>query len=130
MDVVQDFLNARREKRNEDAAALLHENASLGSVWGYQSGPAKTSEFLKDERFFRDRSYLNASKLQKIDENTYQRVFWFERMVHEYTDRWGHPFPHRWREVYFVKDGKIALVSCFRQPASMFDWKPFRLLWN
>jgi hypothetical protein len=130
MDTVNEFLSARREKRNEDAAGLLHPNAALGSVWGYQSGSSNTAEFLSDERFFHDRGYLQSAKLEKIDDNTFQRRFWFFRNVSECTDSPGTLFPHRWREVYFVKDGKISAVTCFRQPCSPWDFKLFRWFWN
>ncbi len=128
MDVVEQFLAARREKRGEDAHAFLDPKATLGTVWGYQE-PQHTKMYLRDENEFVWRSYLSCkSWMKQIDENTVMRVFHFNRNIHDHNDSYGW-WIHKWREVYFVKDGKIQLVSCFRQPHSIWDFWLFNSLW-
>uniref|UniRef100_A0A7S1QHU3 Uncharacterized protein n=1 Tax=Neobodo designis TaxID=312471 RepID=A0A7S1QHU3_NEODS len=127
MELVQEFLRARAEKRGDDAAAMLHDNASLGTVWGYHTGTANFTEFLKDEPHFTKRGYLKSAmnpKITKIDDNTFMRTYHFNRWVG--LEQSGTPiqsvWPHKWRETFFVKDNKLALVTCSRQPTSVWDF--------
>jgi hypothetical protein len=128
MELVQQFIRARMEKRGDDAATMLHENASLGTVWGYHTGAENFTEFLKDEPHFTKRYYLSKPPvLKQIDENTIMRTYNFNRWVgSDFTDApIGYLWPHKWREVYFVKDNKLSLVTCSRQPTSFWDFVLF-----
>lgn len=126
MDVVATFLEARRDRQGLKAASLVHPNATIGSVWGYHQGVAKTRMFLRDEQDFLDRGYVDKlTPLTKIDDNTYMRTFVFDRHLNDYSGHWIVP---KWREVYFVKDGRISFVHCSRQPNNI--WDVFRIWRN
>ena len=124
MDIVAQFLTARAEKRAEDAIALIHPNLTLGSVWGYRTGGAESAEFLRDEQYFHNRNHVEGpTKITQLDETTFQRTYYYNKNVLDFSDAFGERwFPAKFREVYFVKDGKINFVSCLRQPSSIFDF--------
>ena len=124
--VVEQFLKARCDGRGAEAAALLHPKASLGTVWGYHTGEKNCTNFLVDEQRFYNREYVERQfALKKIDDNTYMRKFHFYRNVREWTDAPRWLWTHKWRETFFVKDGKIDFVHVSRQPAGIFDVLPF-----
>ena len=111
MEVVKEFLRLRREKEHAEAAEMLTEGATLGTVWGYQHGKAKYLKYLADEPRFAHRKYLHDDVITKIDDNTYTRYFGFNRGMSEYP---LFKIP-QYREIFFLKDDKIRLVSCSRQ---------------
>lgn len=130
METVEKFLAARRDGRTDDAVAMLAPGATVASIWGYQHGE-KAQEFLRDEPAFQRREYLTGpSFLKAVDENTVMRTFHFDKNIFEYTDTWSRMyFPHKYREVYYVKDGQIRLVTCSRQNASLWNFVLFNRWW-
>ena len=117
MDVVQEFLRLRREGNSEGAMSLLSPGACVGAPWGGMKYGDNVSTFLRDEPGFVRKGYLADVPIEKIDENTFQRQFKFDRGMGEYGNGgyWFGILPV-WREVYFVQDGKIRLVTSNKQP--------------
>jgi hypothetical protein len=111
MEVVQAFIKARRAKEHAAASDMLSETASLGSVWGYQHGKKEYGKFLKDEGGFSRREHLDCDVITKLDDNTFMRYFRYNRGMSEQP---LYRVP-QYRELYFIKDGKIRCVSCSRQ---------------
>jgi hypothetical protein len=118
MEIVEKFLKCRRDRNVECAEELLDANATLGSPWGYHHGPKEYHQFLADEVHFDKRGYLyDGSALERIDDNTFQRKYQYDRGMAEYPP-YHSPY---YREMYFVKDGKLRFVSCAKQNL-MIPW--------
>ena len=119
MEVVEEFLSLRRAGKGAEAAKLLAPNAAVGSPWGGLRYGDNVVEYLKDEGSFVKRGYLNPVPIEKIDDNTFQRQFTWDRGMFEHGNlgfwwlQWNLP---KWREMYFVKDGQIRLVIANKQP--------------
>lgn len=118
MDTVSEFVRLRREGKVDEAITLLAPNASLGAPWGGQRYGENVKEFLRDEVSFVKKGYLRDCPVEKIDDNTYQRKFQWDRGMFEYGNS-GTPLSinlPKWREMYFLQDGKIRLVVSSKQP--------------
>jgi hypothetical protein len=128
MDVVVKFLEARRRGDHDTAIGMMQKNALLGSPWGYRYGDSEYVEFLKDEVKFRFRGYLDDVPIQEVAPNTFQRKFEYDKGFHQQQHMRSHYWTNSWlswfpimranmyfRECYFVEDGKIKLVTCFKQ---------------
>jgi hypothetical protein len=117
MEVVSEFLRLRRDGKGEQAAGMLAENASVRCPWSRILSGDAARKLICDETSFVKRDYLDhTEKIEQIDANTFQRVYKFE--IRD-CERVTSP---RYRETYFVSDGKIRLVTCHKQPARSF-WK-------
>lgn len=92
---------------------MITPNATLGTVWGHHHGTEAIAQFLTDEANFARRSYLKDYEVTKCDDGTYQRKFYYNRGMTDFRGNTWSPFPS-FREIYFVKDGKIRCVVCFR----------------
>jgi hypothetical protein len=118
LQVVRTFVEKRNLKDVAGAMEFLTPNAFLGSPWGYHTGKEKIERFLKHEGSFLSRTYLDPSiAISKIDDGTYQRVYRYQSHMGAYRgpgllNVFGGV---KYRELYFVKDGKIRLVTCFKQ---------------
>lgn len=113
MEVVEDFLRLRREGKGEEAYALLAPGASMGCPWGGMHHGDRVHDLLKDEARFFKKGYLDPVAIEKIDEGTFQRKFKWDRGMGEYGNsgfRYFGVLP-MWRELYFVREGKIELVT-------------------
>lgn len=117
MEVVQEFLRLRREGKSDEAIDLLATDACFSAPWGGMKYGDNVRLFLRDEPTFVRKGYLTNVPVEKIDENTFQRQFKFDRGMFEYGNGgyWFGILPV-WREIYFVKDGKIRLVTANKQP--------------
>lgn len=113
MDIVDKFLQCRRNRDAECAIELLDDQATLGSPWGYSHGKEEYTRFLRDEIRFDKREYLTnqPTKVSRIDDSTFQRKYQYDRGMAEYPP-YHSPY---YREVYLVKDGKIRFVGCSKQ---------------
>lgn len=113
MEVVEEFLRLRRDGRGEDAYQMLSPGASFSCPWGgMQHGP-RVHSLLVDEARFLKKGYLDPVPVEQIAENTYQRMFKWDRGMFEFGNG-GYAYFRRlplWRELYFIKDGKITLVT-------------------
>ncbi|CUG59000.1 Hypothetical protein, putative [Bodo saltans] len=116
MEVVEEFLRLRREGRGDDAIQLLAPNAAVASPWGGMRYGSSVTEYLKDESTFVKKGFLDNVPIQKIDENTFQREFTWDRGMFEYGNFGFISHLPKWREMYFVKDGQIRLVTANKQP--------------
>lgn len=129
MDVVSKFLECRRIKDSDGAISCLEQEALLGSPWGYRYGEKEYKEFLADEKGFTFRSYVdNKYQLTEVAPNVFQRKFEYDKGIHQHQHQrshyftgffWWLPIMRRcsyYRECYWVRDGKIKMVTCFMQP--------------
>jgi hypothetical protein len=117
MEVVEEFLQLRRDGKGEEAYAMLAPGASMGCPWGGMHHGQRIHDLLMDESRFAKKGYLDSVPIEKIDEGTYQRKFQWDRGMGEYGNS---GFRHvgilpTWRELYFVRDGKIQLVTADKQ---------------
>ncbi|KAG5498150.1 hypothetical protein JIQ42_02954 [Leishmania sp. Namibia] len=113
MEVVEEFLRLRREGKGEEAYQLLAPDASMGCPWGGMHHGRRIYDLLMDESRFAKKGYLDPVPIEKIDDGTYQRKFQWDRGMAEFGNS-GYRFLGvlpRWRELYFVRDGKINLVT-------------------
>ncbi|KAK7197460.1 hypothetical protein NESM_000694600 [Novymonas esmeraldas] len=113
MEVVEEFLRLRREGKGDEAYQLLAPGASMGCPWGGMHHGPRIHDLLRDEARFSRKGYLDSVPIEKIDEGTYQRKFKWDRGMSEYGNsgyRYLGILP-TWRELYFVRDGKIGLVT-------------------
>ncbi|GET89917.1 hypothetical protein, conserved [Leishmania tarentolae] len=113
MEIVEEFLRLRREGKGEEAYELLAPGASMGCPWGGMHHGSRVKDLLRDETRFGKKGYLDPVAIEKIDEGTYQRKFQWDRGMAEFGNS-GYRFLGvlpMWRELYFVRDGKIGLVT-------------------
>ncbi|CCW68788.1 unnamed protein product [Phytomonas sp. Hart1] len=113
MQVIEEFLRLRREGKGEEAYQLLAPGASFGCPWGGMHHGKRIRELLTDERNFVRKGYLNSVPIEKIAEGTFQRKFKWNRGMEEHGN-YGLEFfflMPLWREIYFVENGKIKLVT-------------------
>lgn len=131
MDVVQQFLEARRQHDVDAAIDLISPNASISFPWGGQrSGPA-AREYIRNEATFSHKEYLSSSvEIKEVAPNTFQRLYkWDKSQLETYNSgvdwanrlRNGSGLP-TYREVYFVRDGKIAHVATNKDPMTKSLW--------
>lgn len=118
MEAVEEFLRLRREGRGEEAFQMLSAGASFACPWGGMHHGPRVHELLVDEARFVKKGYLNPVPIEQIAENTFQRKFQWDRGVLEGGNGgWvSSCWLPMWRELYFVKDGKIALVTSDKLP--------------
>ena len=136
MEVVNQFLEARRKGDVSAALGYLEPTATLAGPWGYQNGEAAYTQFLNDEKKFLHRQYLEPVPIKQVAPDTYQRMFEYDKgMTHHHFGRshYGNtgfgPLDYflknylpllrpcgYYREVYWIKDDKVRMVTCFRQP--------------
>lgn len=119
METVKEFLRLRQEKQGAAAAAMVHPNASVGGCWGYHHGAGEFVPYLREEERFTDRTFLHMGELKQVDENTVMRIYQYQRPINPKLFYYG--VAPRWREVYYVKEGQIKGVSCFRQEITPWD---------
>lgn len=117
MEVVEEFLQLRRDGKGEEAYAMLAPGASMGYPWGGMHHGQRIHDLLMDESRFVKKGYLDPVPIQMIDEGTYQRKFQWDRGMGEFGNS---GYAHlgilpTWRELYFVRDGKIELVTADKQ---------------
>nr|CCC95342.1 unnamed protein product [Trypanosoma congolense IL3000] len=117
MDVVEKFLSLRREGRGEEAYRMLAPGAAMGCPWGGMHYGENVRNFLKDEARFTRKGYLDPVSIEKIDENTFQRKFRWDRGMYEYGNSGfkGLGILPMWREIYFVDEKGIRLVTANKQ---------------
>ncbi|CAJ1028432.1 hypothetical protein, conserved [Leishmania lindenbergi] len=85
----------------------------MGCPWGGMHHGERIHDLLIDEARFAKKGYLESVPIEKLDEGTYQRKFKWDRGMAEYGNS-GYRFLGvlpMWRELYFVRDGKISLVT-------------------
>lgn len=124
MEVVEEFLQLRRDGLGEKAYSLLAPGASLGCPWGGMHHGNRVHDLLVDEARFVKKGYLDPVPIEKIDEGTYQRKFRWDRGMGEYGNggfRWLGILP-TWRELYFVQDGRIQLVTADKLLRNRSPW--------
>lgn len=113
MEAVEKFLSLRRSGQGDEAFALLSSGASLGCPWGGMHRGDRVRELLHEESKFVKKGYLNDVCIERLGEDTFQRIFKWDRGMGEGGNSgffgWG--ALSLWREVYYVKDGKIRLVT-------------------
>ena len=116
-EVVQDYLNHRRNGDVDAALALIADGASISSIWGnYYTGTAVVKQFLHDEQAFNNKDHLQVeAPLVEIGENTFMRKYVFKRKIMEYC------LPYDWREIYMVKDGQITCNTTMRSHYSFTE---------
>lgn len=97
----------------ESAFACLAPGASIGCPWGGMHRGERCQEVLLEEAKFVKKGYLDDVPIQQIDDYTFQRVFKWDRGMGERGNSgfWGMSFLPLWREVYYVNDGRIRLVT-------------------
>ncbi|SCU70826.1 uncharacterized protein TEOVI_000240100 [Trypanosoma equiperdum] len=124
MDVVENFLSLRREGRGEEAYKMLAPGAAMGCPWGGMHHGETVQELLRDETRFVKRGYLDHVPIEKIDENTFQRKFKWDRGMSEYGNSGfkGVGILPVWREIYFVDNGSIRLVTANKQLKNRSLW--------
>lgn len=125
MDVVEDFLAARRAGRVEDAIDLVAENATLSFPWGGRRSGESIKHHLRNEAAFARKEYLSSSvEIKEVAEGTYQRVYKWDKGQYENHNSglgWftrlqgGYNLP-TYREIYFVRNGKIAHMVNNKDP--------------
>lgn len=130
MEAVEKFLALRRSGDGEAAFACLSRGASLGSPWGGMHRGPRVHDFLTNEPRFVKRGYLEDVPIQRVDENTYQRTFTWDRGMGERgnTGYWGFGSLPKWREVYYVQDGHIRLVTAEKLRTSRNIWAFLRFI--
>ncbi|KAG8347315.1 hypothetical protein ERJ75_001195000 [Trypanosoma vivax] len=124
MEVVEKFISLRREGRGEDAYAMLAPGAAIGCPWGGMHYGDNVRKLLIDETRFVRKGYLDPVPLVEIDKNTFQRKFKWDRGMYEYGNSGfkGFGILPVWREVYFVENGKIRLVTADKQLKNRSLW--------
>lgn len=124
MEVVEKFLALRREGRGAEAYELLAPGASMGCPWGGMHYGENVRDLLNDEAKFAKKGYLDSVPIEKIDENTFQRKFKWDRGMHEYGNSGfkGLGVLPTWREIYFVDNGRIRLVTANKQLKNRSLW--------
>ncbi|KEG13321.1 hypothetical protein DQ04_01071020 [Trypanosoma grayi] len=124
MEVVEEFLSLRRQGDGEKAYEMLAPGAAMGCPWGGMHHGENVQGLLKDESRFVKKGYLDPVPIEKIDENTFQRKFQWDRGMYEYGNCGykGIGILPTWREVYFVSNGKIRLVTANKQPRNKSIW--------
>ncbi len=98
---------------------MLLPNAAMSNPWSGKLFGPQVHEYLRDEPKFFVQSHLATGTLSKIDENTVQRLYQFDRLVAERGNVYkmlGNLSLPRWREIYYLKDGKIRCVTCNKEP--------------
>ena len=119
MEVVEQFLALRRAGKTAEAQDMILPNAAVGNPWSGMIFGNDVHTYLQDEPKFHVQSHLVLGELSKIDENTIQRKYQFDRLIAErgnmfkWLGNWSLPL---WREVYYIKDGKIRGVTITREP--------------
>lgn len=138
MDVVEQFLEARRHGNASEAIDLVAPNASLSFPWGGLRNGESAKNYLQNEASFAHKQYLSSSvQIKEVAPNTFQRIYkWDKCQLETYSSGWmfgnkllgGKGLP-TYREVYFVRDGKIAHVATNKDPArkSFYDLITFNL---
>lgn len=113
MDTIQHFLDCRRKGMADEAFACLAPGASFGCPWGGMHRGDRCHEVLLEEPKFVMKGYLKDVPLKKIDDRTFQRVFKWDRGMAERGNSgfWGIGSLPLWREVYYIKDDQIRLVT-------------------
>lgn len=113
MNVIQKFLDLRRNGEGEAAYACLAPGASIGCPWGGMHRGDRVREILNEESKFVKKGYLDDVPIQQLDEMTFQRTFKWDRGMAERGNSgfWGLGVLPTWREVYYVKDGQIRLIT-------------------
>ncbi|CCW62455.1 unnamed protein product [Phytomonas sp. EM1] len=113
MQIVEEFLRLRSEGKGEEAYQLLAPGASFGCPWGGMHHGKRVRELLADEKNFVKKGYLDVVPIEEIAEGTFQRKFKWDRGMEESGNlgRWYFRLLPNWREIYFVEDGKIKLVT-------------------
>jgi hypothetical protein len=126
METVEQFLALRRAGKTAEATAMLWPNAAMGIPWSSMLYNNEVLEYLKDEPSFFVQSHLKTGTLTKIDENTIQRVYTYDRLIHEAGNsiKWLGNTPV-YREIYAIKDGRIRNVMCSREPRNTSLWRLF-----
>ncbi|KAF8281070.1 hypothetical protein TcG_06865 [Trypanosoma cruzi] len=129
MEVVEKFLALRRDGHGEEAYEMLAPGAALGCPWGGMHHGENVLELLRDEARFVKKGYLDPVPIEKIDENTFQRKFKWDRGMFEYGNSGfkGLGILPTWREIYFVDNGKIRLVTSDKQLKNRSLWHTFGL---
>eukprot|EP00796_Vickermania_ingenoplastis_P008623 gene8623-6055_t len=113
MEVVERFLTHRRNGDGEAAYACLAPGAAMGCPWGGMHRGDRVHEVLQSESQFVKKGYLDEVPIKQLDEMTFQRTFQWDRGMTErgnYGVSWFRNLPV-WREIYYVKDGQIRLVT-------------------
>lgn len=125
MNTIQYFLDCRRSGNGEAAFSCLAPGASVGCPWGGMHRGDRCREILVEESKFVKKGYLDNAPIQQIDDNTFQRLFKWDRGMSERGNSgfWGLRSLPLWREVYYVKDGSIRLVTVdkLRKKRSFFS---------
>lgn len=123
MDVVESFLHARRCGNANGALELVAPNASISFPWGGLRSGQHVQHYLRNETTFAHKEYLSSSvEIKEVAENTFQRVYKWDNAS---TGPHNNSMPYKifggkmlptFREVYFVRDGKIAHVATNKDP--------------
>lgn len=113
MDIVQKFLELRRSGKGEAAYSCLAPGAAFGCPWGGMHRGERVREVLTSEPHFVKKGYLDDVPITALDDVTFQRTFTWDRGMTENGNSgyFGFGALPRWREVYYVKDGQIRLVT-------------------
>jgi hypothetical protein len=99
MEVVEEFVKLRREGRGEDASKLLAPNAAVGSPWGGLRYGESVITYLKEEGSFVKKGFLDHVPIEKIDDQTFQRQFTWDRGMFEYGNFGFIQHLPKWREI-------------------------------
>ncbi|EPY40359.1 hypothetical protein AGDE_03569 [Angomonas deanei] len=97
---------------------MIAPGASFGCPWGGIHQGSRIHDILAEEGSFAYKGYLDPVPIEKIAEGTYQRKFKWDRGVSEQGNQgisWFRSLP-TWRELYFVSDDKIQLVTADKLP--------------
>lgn len=125
MEVVEQFLEARRHGNSAEAIELVAPNASLSFPWGGLRNGESAKNYLLNEVNFAHKEYLSSSvEIKEVAPNTFQRIYkWDKCQMETYNSGWkfgnkllgGSALP-TYREVYFVRDGKISHLATNKDP--------------
>lgn len=123
-NVVEDFLQCRRNGDIECAMSYLAPNSLVSFPFGGVRNGARIEEYLTNEKDFTHKGYLNSSipvKELGEDGNTFTRYYKFNSGttalgntgIPGFTWLTGGFFVQPFREIYLLnKEGKIAHISC------------------
>jgi hypothetical protein len=116
LEVVKRFLRLRRDGCGADAAAMLHEHATVSCPYGEFQG-SDAVEFLADESSFANKAYLDESApLVMLDNQVISRKYKFKTTRSNVPGQValgaGMQLRAKFVELYFVEDGKVRNVYC------------------